>query len=84
MSEPDSPQTPMGDSPDSQDSYMARSMSTTLVTKSRADRSKQQGKARAGSRLGRLDESMMKRVHSVRMAKSSVFSVNKHSSLPFF
>ncbi|KAL0037051.1 hypothetical protein WJX77_010637 [Trebouxia sp. C0004] len=44
---------------------MARSMSTTLVTKHRrADRSKKQEKSKPGSRLGKLDESMMKRVHS--------------------
>ncbi len=73
MSEPDSPQTPVGDSPDSQESYMARSMSTTQVTKHRrADRSKKHGKTKPGSRLGKLDESMMKRVHSVSMRQASV------------
>lgn len=47
---------------------MARSMSTTQVTKNRrADRSKKQGKAKLGSRLGRLDETMMKRTHSVSL-----------------
>ena len=68
MSAPDSPHTPVGESPDSQESYMARSMSTTQVTKNRrADRSKKQGKAKLGSRLGRLDETMMKRTHSVSL-----------------
>ena len=67
MFEPDSPQTNVGESPDSQESYMARSMSTTQVTKHRrADRSKKHGKLKPGSRFGKLDESMMKRVHSVR------------------
>ena len=66
MSAPDSPHTPVGESLDSQESYMTRSMSTTQVTKNRrADRSKKQGKAKLGSRLGRLDETMMKRTHSV-------------------
>lgn len=66
MSEPDSPRTPAAESLDSQESYMARSLSTTQVTKTRrADRSKKHGKAKPGSRLGRLDETMMKRTHSV-------------------
>lgn len=52
---------------------MARSMSTTQVTKHRrADRSKKHGKPKPGSRLGKLDESMMKRVHSVRLGGRTV------------
>lgn len=74
MSEPDSPRTPAAESLDSQESYMARSLSTTQVTKTRrADQrstaSKKHGKAKPGSRLGRLDETMMKRTHSVSLCQ---------------
>lgn len=64
MSEPESPRTPVGEGPDSQESYMARSLSTTQVTKHRRDRTKKHDRTK-GSRLGKLDETMMKRTHSV-------------------
>ena len=67
MSDPDSPRTPATDSSDQ--SYMARSMSTTVFTRARkTDRSAQRNSAKSGSRLGKLDESMMKRTHSVSVS----------------
>ena len=84
MSEPGSPQTPVGESPGSDESYMARSMSTTLVSKHRrADRSESRGKAKPGSRLGKLDETMLKRVHSVSHRECAQLQLAATLSLRF-